>query len=263
MIASRSGVKERTSGFWPLSLCALVMFALPAYPSDYAKEQRWAEQIVDSLLDGDAEYLAAGNNEFLSIYTRPDTESTRGAVIMHGSGVHPDWQTVIYPLRVELAGHGLHTLSIQMPVLANDAEQAQYVPLFEEVAPRIDAAVSYLQAQGIDEVYLIGHSLGAAMTAYYLRDGGAGVNGFVAVGMSPGIADTAMDNHANLATITVPTLDLYGSDDLPEVVAGAADRRNAAKNNPSFVQRLSQGADHFFDGEEDALVKTVAEWILK
>lgn len=79
-------------------------------------------QIVDSILDGDAVWLAADDHQFLSIFTPADNDSSEKAlIVMHGTGVHPNWDQVIRPLRVELTTRGWNTLSIQMPVLANDA----------------------------------------------------------------------------------------------------------------------------------------------
>lgn len=255
------------AGALPARICnfALIVFCLvgvsAGWASDNAKEQRWAEQITDALLDGEPVNLHTGSQQFLAIHTAPEVTSARGAVIMHGTGVHPDWQTVIYPLRVGLAERGFRTLSIQMPVLANDAEQRDYVPLFAEAPPRIDAALDYLRGQGVTELYLIGHSLGAGMGTYYLRDGKANVNGFVAVGLAGGFKGTAMDNLAHLAGVGVPMLDLYGSDDLREVVAQASARENAASNNRGYTQYRAEGADHFFDGEEDELLDAVSSWL--
>ena len=60
-----------------------------------------------------------------------------------------------------------NTLSIQMPILPNEAEYPEYAPLYDEVAPRINAAIEYLKKNGSKQIVLIGHSQGAAMTAYY------------------------------------------------------------------------------------------------
>lgn len=43
-------------------------------------------------------------------------------------------------------------LSIQMPVLANDAEYEDYVPLYPEVIPRLKAAEAFLIEKGITEI---------------------------------------------------------------------------------------------------------------
>ena len=58
-----------------------------ATDSDKAKEQRWAEQVVDSLLDGDDVWLDDGaEHEFLGILTEGDVESGRAVLLVHGIG---------------------------------------------------------------------------------------------------------------------------------------------------------------------------------
>ena len=239
------------------------LFAVTAaQSSDLAKEERWAAQIVDSLMDGDAVYLDDGRSQFLALeMPASDGNTKRGAVVMHGTGVHPNWPTVVLPLRVGLAEDGWHTLSIQMPVLPNDADYKDYPPLYGGVPGRIDAAIDHLKDQGVEKVVLVAHSQGATMATYYLANTDRVVDGFVAIGMGPGIAGTAADNLAHLPRIKVPLFDLYGSEDLPEVLASAGERADAARGNGEYSQAISEGADHFFDGEETALVETVQAWL--
>ena len=80
--------------------------SIAAGGSDLAKEQRWRDQIVDSLMDGDAVDLSAGDLGFLSLYAEADEDTGRGAVIVHGIGVHPNWPQVVYPLRTGLPARG-------------------------------------------------------------------------------------------------------------------------------------------------------------
>ena len=229
--------------------------------SDLQKEARWAEQIVDALLDGEAVTLNDGRGDFIAIETESaDGELSRAAVIMHGTGVHPDWPTVVQPLRVGLTESGWHTLSIQMPVLANEAEHGEYAEIYDWVPGRIDAAVRYLRDKGAAKVVLIGHSQGTTMAAYHLSRMHQPVDGFVAVGMSAGIAGGPMDTLAQLPRLDLPMLDLYGSEDLPEVIASAAQRRQAAASG-DYTQREVEGADHFFDGEEGQLLEVVNGWL--
>ncbi len=248
--------------FGAVAAAVLVMsMATPA--SDLQKEARWAEQIVDALLDGEPVTLNDGRSDFLAIETESaDGELRKAAVVMHGTGVHPDWPTVVQPLRVGLAESGWHTLSIQMPVLANEAEHGDYAAIYDWVPGRIDAAVRYLRDKGAGKVVLIGHSQGTTMTAYYLSRTHQPVDGFVAVGMSAGIAGGPMDTLAHLPRLDLPMLDLYGSEDLPEVIASAAQRRQAAP--PGVYSQIKvDGADHFFDGEEEPLLDAVNAWLDK
>jgi len=52
---------------WVLLLLLLQTASLLA--SDLDKEKRWADQIVDSILDGDPVWLVADDHKFLSIFT--------------------------------------------------------------------------------------------------------------------------------------------------------------------------------------------------
>ncbi|MGD8955919.1 MAG: alpha/beta fold hydrolase [Chromatiaceae bacterium] len=234
-----------------------------AAASDLGKEKRWAEQIVDALLDGEAVYLNDGRTEFLALETESTAgDSRRAAIVMHGTGVHPNWPTVVQPLRVGLTEAGWHTLSIQMPVLPNEAEHAAYADIYDWVPGRIDAGIRHLRDQGFQTIVLVGHSQGSTMAVYYLSRQPQPVEGFVAVGMSGGIASGPMDTLAQLPALAVPTLDLYGSEDLPEVLDSAEERAaQARKAGGDYSQQVVAGADHFFDGEEAELLEAVNAWL--
>jgi pimeloyl-ACP methyl ester carboxylesterase len=246
---------------------SLLSFSL--YASDLEKEKRWADQVVDAIIDGEAVWLNDGSHDFLGIYTEAAEDNGRGVIVMHGTGIHPNWTQVIQPLRVGLTESNWNTLAIQMPVLANEAEYKDYAPLYDEVAPRIDAAIEYLKENGSKDIVLIGHSQGSAMAAYYLssaylaekRDD---VKGFVAIGISSLADDPRMDSISALEKIDVPVLDLYGSEDLEGILASVDQRAAAAKKggNKNYTQKSIKG-NHFFDGQEDNLVKTVADWLNK
>jgi pimeloyl-ACP methyl ester carboxylesterase len=243
-----------------LFLVALVPLA---QASDLAKEKRWADQIVDSLIDGEPVWLQAGDTKFLGIYTEAEHPTGRAALVIHGIGVHPNWPQVVYPLRTQLPLDGWSTLSLQMPVLSNEAKPSDYAPLFDEVAPRIDAGVAFLKAHGAKEVVIVAHSLGTDMSTHYLARHPGAIAAFVGIGMSGGTGDPQTDNVQSLQKIRIPVLDLYGQHDLESVLSSASARAAAAHEagNPAFSQVQTIGANHFFDGHEDALVETVARWL--
>ncbi len=246
------------------ALASLVLLVSPPLAaSDLEKEERWAAQIVDSLLDGEAIHLNDGQHDFLAIETPAQSGRTdHTAIILHGTGVHPNWPTVVQPLRGTLPEADWHTLSIQLPVLANDAEHAAYAALYGEVPGRLDAAIEHARQAGAKRLILIAHSQGSTMAAHYLAGSPKPVEGFIAIGMGPGIAGGPMDNLAHLPAIKVPMLDLYGSEDLPEVVASAEQRRElAGQANDDYSQQLVEGADHFFEGEEEELLNRVNDWL--
>jgi len=244
-------------------LASLILaLAHPAWASDSAKEQRWADQIVDALIDGDAEWLQAGGQKFLSIYTEIDADTPKyGAIVLHGIGVHPNWDQVIYPLRTGLVEYGMPTLSLQLPVLPNDAELVEYIPLIPEARPRIAAGIGFLKERGVQRVVIVAHSLGSTMAARYLATNPGQVAGFVAIGMQVRRKYPETDVDAMLRKITVPVLDLYGSDDLQGVLDTASAKVAAAASNKHYTQRRIEGAGHFFDGHDEILVTTIADWI--
>lgn len=255
--------------FFRVAFITVLFLSYNVQASDLAKEKRWADQVVDSILDGEAVWLNDGKNDFLGIYTEAEEDKGRAVVVMHGTGIHPDWQQVVQPLRVGLTEHNWNTLSIQMPVLANEVEYIDYAPLYDEVAVRIEAAIKYLKDSGSKDIVLIGHSQGSAMTAYYLSsidqsEAKQNVKGFVAIGIAAFAEDERMNSIKSLEKITVPVLDLYGDEDLENILATVNARSSAAKKagNKNYTQIKITGS-HFFDGHEDELVKTVANWLEK
>lgn len=240
-------------------LLSLVIATVQA--SDVAKEKRWAEQTVDSILDGEAVWLKADGHEFLSIYTEAEEESDKGMIVVHGTGIHPNWDQVVKPVRVEMTTHGWNTLSIQMPILRNEAEYAEYIPLYPEVPPRLKAAEEYLIAQGARNIVIVAHSQGATMSAYYLSKSKSAAKAFVAIGMGATQKDSHVNSANALKSINIPVLDLYGSDDLPGVLQTSEKRKSAAAHNKAYKQQIVNGAEHFFDDNNDELIEAIDQWL--
>jgi len=243
-------------------LSLIVLVSNTSFASDLDKEKRWADQIIDSLLDGDAIYLNDGKSNFLAIETLADNPKDTGIIIIHGIGIHPDWETVIQPLRVQLAANGWNTLSLQMPILGNDATGKDYEPLMKEVPPRIDAGIRQLAKTGAKKVIIVAHSLGARMTNFYLArkkvyqdaQSQTPIVAYVSIGMNT-------SNSNDFEKIKIPVFDLLGSDDLPGVLASAPKRAKTSKDNKNYRQRIIAGASHFFEDKDDELVKAVSDAI--
>ncbi len=251
----------------PLQLivfCLALLLSLPAAAtkSDVDKEQRWADQVIDGLLDGDEVWLAdSGGHEFLGVYTEGDGGG-KAVILVHGIGVHPNWPDVIYPLRAGLLEQGTTTLSIQMPILPNEAEESEYAPLFAEVPGRFAAAIGFLRESGYDQITVVSHSLGASMTSYYISRGvDSAITSFVLIGMGAGVAFP--QNIESYASSKVPLLDLYGGKDLDSVLTSAAARAAAGSRigDGKFSQVSVPGANHFFQGHEEALLAQVLAWL--
>jgi pimeloyl-ACP methyl ester carboxylesterase len=250
-------------------LCLFVgVLSTPIQASDILKEQAWAEQLKEQLVIGQPLEIQAGQHRFFAIYTPAEGKLKRGGVILlHGLGAHPDWPDVISPLRKTLPEAGWATLSIQLPVWPNGAKFEDYPPLFPEANARISAAIQHLQQQGILNITLVGHSLGAAMGANFLAQKAPGseiIRAFVGIGMNQAPGTVAHTPDA-LSKITAPVLDIFGTLDLDGVQASARARALAAEqaNNAGYRQTVITGADHFFRGLEATLVKRVSGWLTK
>ena len=179
-------------------------------------------------------------------------------VVVHGIGIHPDWG-MVGTLRQRLPDHGYTTLSIQMPILAVDAKPASYASTYPEAAERLQLAVAYLKEKGYKRIALVSHSMGARMSQPYMARNPAEIRAWAALGMpaalgKPGAA-VAYDG------IKVPVLDLYGDNDLPQVLAGAAKRKASLKGNAASKQIVIPNTDHFFAGHEDEMVKAVKDFL--
>ena len=229
---------------------------------DYAREQRLAEQTVDAILDGDAQMLTTGGREFLSIYTEAETEIVSGTVIlMHGRGMHPDWEYVINPLRVGLISFGWNTLSIQMPVLEKAAKYYDYVPLFEEAQERIERAIVVAKQRGAKRVVLLAHSCSVHMSMHFVRNSGASAfDAYVGIGMGATDYRQPMHQPLPLAQLQMPVLDVFGATDFPAVLRLAPQRKQAAQHRLS-QQLVIDGADHYFKESADELLAAVAAWL--
>ena len=236
-----------------IALCMLSNMVFAQTVPDYAKEARWAEQVEDGIMDGDVVWLAANNHDFMSIFTPSEVEVNQTAIIVHGLGVHPDWPQVIQPLRVALTTQGFNTLSIQMPVLDNEAHSGAYQAVFGQADQRIQAAVEYLQKNDLLADVLVAHSLGSVMSTHYLANYPHPFKRFVGVGM-PG------DNADYLPKLSIPILDLYGDQDIESVLNSVEARAQAAKGNNNYTQ-IVVSADHFFNEKDELLINTVNAWL--
>jgi len=244
---------------------SFVIFSVQA--SDIAREKRLADEIVDSILDGDPVYLSDGKHKFLSIYMETEIEKPKGAVIiMHGRGYHPDWKDVAQPLRIGLPESGWNTLSIQMPVLTKEAKYYDYVPIVPESFLRIESAIKFLHEKNIHNIVLIAHSCSVHMSiAWFEKTGGKGINAYIGIGMGATDYKQYMSKPIPLDKIKVPVLDIYGNMDY-KAVKKAAPARLSLINSTGIAQsdqRIVKDADHYFTDKGDALLKEINDWLSK
>jgi predicted alpha/beta-hydrolase family hydrolase len=237
-----------------IALLLLVASAACLAQADYAREQRWADEITPGLVVGDAVYLAQrAGHMFLAIYTAAAAASA-AVITVHGMGVHPDW-ALIGVLRSGLADQGYTTLSVQMPVLAADAKAEAYPPLFPDAAERLQAAIAFLKAKGHRKIAIASHSLGSRMSNYFLvGTPDPGIAAWVSIGIVPG-------DFTDPEKLHLPVLDIYGERDFPQVLQQAAARANVLRKLRGSAQIEVAGADHYFTGRERELTRQVKQFL--
>jgi alpha-beta hydrolase superfamily lysophospholipase len=224
-----------------------------SFSQDYEREKRWADDILPTLMVGDAVWLEQKNgHRFLSLFV--EEKNPKGAVIIaHGRGWSPDFE-LYGTLRTKLAEQGYTTLSIQLPVLPSTAILGLYVPLYPDARERFQLAVDFLKSRGYKNIGIVSHSLGATMANQYLiRTDDDTVRAWVFVGILQGLEE--------MYRIKIPVLDVFGSNDWTITMWGADERRKQILANPGSAQVMVPGARHFFEGREDELVRIIASFL--
>ncbi len=246
-------------------LILIVLFSGCVRASDLEKENRMKEQIVDYIMDGDAVFLKSDERDFLSIYMVSEAPRVKGGVIiMHGRGLHPNWPELVYPLRTGLTEYGWNTLSIQVPVLDNDASFYDYMDILHESHPRINAAINFLKQKDIKNIILLAHSCSVHMAIDWLyQNQNAGVNGFIGIGMGSTDIGQPMRKPFPLDKIHIPVLDIYGETDFPSVTKNAARRLKHIRQAGSKKsrQQVISGSDHYHTDNDAALLREITVWL--
>ncbi len=217
------------------ALCAPLLAAAQQQPSDYAREKRWADEVLPSIVVGEAVWLEAPRTEkFLGIYTE-SKDAKRAIILVHGLGLHPDYG-LIGELRTRLADAGYTTLSIQMPILAADAPPARYPVLFWEADARFAAAMTFLRRKRYDKIVVVSHSMGSRMANHYISaHPQVPLAGWISLSISSGDIGPFKRN-----------FDL--------VLQGAQKRAAVLKRMRGSSQTMVFATDHYFAKREKELV---------
>ena len=235
---------------WLISLLLVISTSAFAGP-DYVREKKWDDEISPGIVVGDPMYLTQKNgHKFLGIYTEA-ANAKMGVVIMHGTGIHPDWG-LVSTLRQRLPDHGYATLSIQLPVLAVDAKDDAYEPLIPDAVERLQLAVAWLKSKGYQKVAIVSHSFGGRVAIRFLKDKATPVYALASLGVG---------SNMTFDGINIPVLDLMGANDFPNVVSNAARRKASLKGNKASKQVVIPDTNHFYADQEPAMVKAVTDFL--
>jgi hypothetical protein len=235
-----------------LLCCAGVAFAQPR--SDAAREKRWAEQILPSLLVGEPVYLETDpGHRFLALWA-PVAGARAAVLLAHGPGLHPD-HGLTGELRMQLTDRGYSTLSLQMPVLpAEDEAGDGYRALMPEAAQRIAAGVRFLREKKAARIGIVSHAMGSGMTHEYLR----------VTPNAPIAAWAALSYYGVFEAVRggpFPVLDLYGVNDYRGIRGPARDRARILATLPGSRQLAVPDGGRFLAGGEKTVVREVGDFL--
>lgn len=186
--------------------------------------------------------------------------SKAGVILAHGRGLYPT-SRVVDPLRKAIhAGLGMHTLSLQMPILAgkNSADKFQaYGVTFPDAYKAIEDGIKFFKEKGIERIYLMGYSMGGRMTSGFLSENpDSGIVGFIGVGLLGGGA-SPLNTNVNLRKIKIPVIDIYAENDND---ARSAEFRKQFISH-SYVQVPIAGAKHDYLCCEADISASVIKWL--
>ncbi len=230
---------------------------------DVEREFRWYELIIDTIVDGVPIDLQTKTNEFLGLFNQAEN-SKKAVLLVHGRGLHPNWEDVIYPLRTGLVKDGWSTLSLQMPVLPNGATYYDYVPLFDIASERIDAGIGYLYDIGVSNIVILAHSCGVHMAMHRVdTKGTAGIDAFIGISMGATDFGQTLVKPYPLQVMKIPLLDIYGENDFLAVKKFAPDRKRSTELSGSVGSKQLElpEAGHYYMEQGDQLTAAVMDWL--
>jgi len=122
---------------------------------------------------------------------------------------------------------------------------------------RIEAAIAFLQAKGIQRIVFLGHGQGGLVAIKELTTATAAISALILVGTP------ALTNNDEFIALNLAILDVYGDQDLAGVSAAVMNRKVVMKRtgNIPYTSREIVGANHIFYGLEPSLISTVRGWL--
>jgi len=242
-----------TRGCIALFATVLAIARAEAQPAiDYEREERWAQEVVPSVVVGDAVWLATpARARVLAILTTPPADAKGGVIIIHGLGLHPDFG-MIGGVRSYLADAGYVTLSVQMPVLAAGASRGDYAVALPAAAERIGEAIAFMRMKGIAKIAIVSHSMGATMAnAYLAQPDAAKIDAWVPIGMLVDFATPPRE----------PVRDIVAENELIEVVAAVPVRAKRLPRDACSGRVTIAGTDHYFENRQKELAAAIAAFL--
>jgi hypothetical protein len=226
--------------------------------ADRAREKRWAAEYEPGIVVGDViELTQADGYRFKAIWAHKAGQ-TRAIVLAHGLGVHPD-HGLTGILRSDLHDAGYATLSIQTPILdpTGLTDAAPYIAVMPEASERLRLAVNHVRSQGAQQVFMIGHTMGAWMVnEFFARSGQQNIVAWATLGYTGGFGSFGVQRPA--------TLDIYTERGSEWTRSRAPNRIAMAKELDARSEQLYvRDTDLGFGGKERAMAIEIGKFFGK
>jgi len=238
---------------------------------------------------GDIVWLGSNPAEkFMGIFSRAISTSIKGGCIIMGEpNQHPNWKTVVYPLRTELPKFGWATLSIQPPMSSSPNSMEEKKSIAELVQKRLDTAHDYLTQKKLQNICIISHGQSANIATSYISSRQKNKSSITAAVLISSYDDKLRSTSQNIEKIDINILDIYAENDWKSVIESSQRRATAAKlaatlmrrqppipfstkaqeitiqkiGNLRYRQKMINGTNHQFIAQQDYLVKYIRGWL--
>jgi hypothetical protein len=254
------------SRFTPLFLLALfcsISGQPSAHASDYAREKRFAEDVLAQLVVGEAVQISHVSGpafpSFLGLFAPTADKAKPAVVFAHSVGMNPD-EGLTGALRRRLHDMGYTTLAIQMPIAAKEAQIDDYYPkLFPEASARLETAAQWLTQRGYTRPVLVSHTMGSWMANVYF-DAQHSTNAYkawVCMSLTGGYSSAAQN-------YPFAILDVYAENDIPMTVSSAGRRASLMRiAHAGSTQVKIDGADRDWRGKDAEVAQHIDAFVKK
>ncbi len=238
----------------PASLLALMLAACAqALAADYAREERWAQEIAPAIVVGDAVYLSTPSRPRVFAILAEPRGHAKGRRRHRSRPRRPSGLGIERRDPHEARRRGLRH-AVRADAGARVRRHARRLSRDAAAKPRerIAAAIRYLREKGVAQVAIVSHSFGATMAnAYLARPDAMAIDAWVAIGMF-GTFDGKPKE---------PVLDIVAERDFDEVRAAATLRARDPPQTKCSRQMTIADTDHYFDDKQAELAAAIAAFL--
>ncbi len=241
-----NGLKSQLMKQFSVCASVLIICAGQSTPVSAANEQQLSQTVSTQISQGNPVWLNTSSGKFLAIFDKELSIAEKGtAILLPSLNDSVNASGIMRQLRTMLPQFGWTTLALQLPLLDESSSSIyDYIDMEGEINTRLTAAINFIMNKGSKNIIIIGKGIGAAAGANFLAKNNNGeINALIGISMTGyHYQESWIYSPSSLARITLPILDIYGSQDHINVINSASDRMEASKqaNQESIKEKLSE-----------------------